>query len=167
MKKGRRYIWLMLIGLFSLIGSTLEAQINTDRVMIIGRNALYFEDYVLSIQYFNQVISAKPYLAEPYFFRAVAKLYLADYKGAEEDCSKALERNNFLVKAYLCRSYARVNLKDYQGVVDDCTKALEFEQDNQPLMQNKAVGYLYAKQYDAAAKSLDELLDRYPNYVNA
>ena len=29
------------------------AQINTDRVMAIGRNALYFEDYVLSIQYFN------------------------------------------------------------------------------------------------------------------
>ena len=37
------------------------AQINTDRVMTIARNALYFEDYVLSIQYFNQVINAKPY----------------------------------------------------------------------------------------------------------
>ncbi len=34
------------------------AQINTDRVMTIARNALYFEDYVLSIQYFNQVINA-------------------------------------------------------------------------------------------------------------
>ena len=32
------------------------AQINTDRVMNIGRNALYFEDYILSMQYFNQVI---------------------------------------------------------------------------------------------------------------
>ena len=50
------------------------AQINTDRVMTIARNALYFEDYVLSIQYFNQVINAKPYLYEPYFFRALAKL---------------------------------------------------------------------------------------------
>ena len=26
--------------------------------MTIARNALYFEDYVLSIQYFNQVINA-------------------------------------------------------------------------------------------------------------
>ena len=42
------------------------AQINTDRVMTIARNALYFEDYVLSIQYFNQVINAKPYLYEPF-----------------------------------------------------------------------------------------------------
>ena len=28
---------------------------------------IVFEDYVLSIQYFNQVINAKPYLYEPYF----------------------------------------------------------------------------------------------------
>ncbi len=52
------------------------AQINTERVMTIARNALYFEDYVLSIQYFNQVINAKPYLYEPYFFRALAKVNL-------------------------------------------------------------------------------------------
>ena len=50
----------------------LHAQINTDRMMSVGRTALYFDDYVLSIQYFNQVINAKPYLAEPYFYRAVA-----------------------------------------------------------------------------------------------
>ena len=54
--------------------------------MTIARNALYFEDYVLSIQYFNQVINAKPYLYEPYFFRALAKLNLEDFQGAEADC---------------------------------------------------------------------------------
>ncbi|NLE31761.1 MAG: hypothetical protein GX619_01875, partial [Bacteroidales bacterium] len=79
----------------------VNAQLNTDRVMAIGRSALYFEDYVLSIQYFNQVIDAKPFLAEPYFFRAVAKLYLEDFKGADEDCTLALERNNFMVRAFL------------------------------------------------------------------
>ena len=36
------------------------AQINTDRVMMIARNALYFEDYVLSIQYFNQGQASQP-----------------------------------------------------------------------------------------------------------
>jgi len=29
------------------------AQLNTDRITAIGRNALYYEDYVLSIQYFT------------------------------------------------------------------------------------------------------------------
>lgn len=31
----------------------MSAQINTEQMLNIGRNALYFEDYVLSIQYFN------------------------------------------------------------------------------------------------------------------
>ena len=77
-----------------------SAQINTDRVMAIGRNALYFEDYVLSIQYFNQVINAKPYLSDPYFYRGLAKINLDDFQGAESDCSEAIERNPFVVSAY-------------------------------------------------------------------
>ena len=44
------------------------AQINTDRGDDdCPKRVIYFEDYVLSIQYFNQVINAKPYLYEPYF----------------------------------------------------------------------------------------------------
>ena len=41
---------------FLLLPTLLCAQINTERVMTIARNALYFEDYVLSIQYFNQIL---------------------------------------------------------------------------------------------------------------
>ena len=86
------------------------AQINTDRVMMIARNALYFEDYVLSIQYFNQVINAKPYLYEPYFFRGLAKINLDDYQGAEADCDAAIDRNPFVVGAYQIRGLAsRIN----------------------------------------------------------
>ena len=77
----------ILLFIFQLCSLAMFAQINTDRVLTIGRNALYFEDYVLSIQYFNQVIKSKPWLAEPYFYRAVAKINLDDYKGAEEDCT--------------------------------------------------------------------------------
>ena len=44
---------LYIIGVYWPL--SLHAQINTDRVMTIGRNALYFEDYVLSIQYFNLI----------------------------------------------------------------------------------------------------------------
>ena len=72
------------------------AQLNTDRVLAIGRNALYFEDYVLSIQYFNQIIKVKPYLTEPYFYRAIAKIQLEDYQGAEQDCNAVIESNTFM-----------------------------------------------------------------------
>ena len=39
--------------------STCYAQFNTDRLVMVGRSALYYEDYVLSIQYFNQAINAR------------------------------------------------------------------------------------------------------------
>ena len=81
--------------LFSLL--PLHAQYNTDRLVTIGRSALYYEDYVLSIQYFNQAISAKPYLYEPWFFRGVAKYYLDDFAGAEDDCTEAIQRNPYVV----------------------------------------------------------------------
>ena len=69
----------MLIALFLCFASMAKAQVNTDHMMRVGRNALYFSDYVLSIQYFNLVLSAKPYLYEPYFFRGLAKFYLDDF----------------------------------------------------------------------------------------
>ena len=80
-----------------LLPTLLYAQINTERVMTIARNALYFEDYVLSIQYFNQVINAKPYLYEPYFFRALAKINLDDFQGAEADCRSGYSAQSFLL----------------------------------------------------------------------
>ena len=95
------------------------AQINTDRVMTIARNALYFEDYVLSIQYFNQVINAKPYLYEPYFFRALAKLNLEDFQGAEADCDAAIQRNPFVVGAYQIRGLARIRQSKFDGAIED------------------------------------------------
>ena len=45
----RRILYLLMIWPF--IANT---QFNTDRLVMIGRSALYYEDYVLSIQYFNQ-----------------------------------------------------------------------------------------------------------------
>ena len=54
-----------------------HAQVNAEQVLNIGRNVLSMEDYLLAIQYFNLAIKAKPYLADAYFFRGLAKLSLA------------------------------------------------------------------------------------------
>ena len=78
----RRILYIVLSCCMSVMSM---AQLNTDRITAIGRNALYFDDYVLSIQYFNQVIKLKPYLSEPYLLRAIAKIQLGDYVGAEMD----------------------------------------------------------------------------------
>ena len=142
------------------------AQINTDRVMNIGRNALYFEDYILSMQYFNQVIKVKPYMAEPYFYRGVAKLSLDDFKGAEEDCTLCIERNPFIVNAYQVRGIARQNLGDYQGAIDDYTEGLRYAPEDRSFLNNKAIAEVQLKKYDEAEKSFDKLIALHPNYYN-
>lgn len=155
----------ILFTLFLAISSfSLFAQINTDRVLAIGRNALYFEDYVLSIQYFNQVIKSKPWLAEPYFYRAVAKINLDDFKGAEEDCSLCLQRNPFLVQAYYARGIARQSQEKYDEAIADYQKGLEFKPEDRQMLVNNAVAYIQKKDYKGAEKAFDVLLAAHPKY---
>lgn len=155
---------LLILLLINICSFSLWAQINTDRVMSIGRNALYFEDYVLSIQYFNQVIKAKPWLAEPYFYRAVAKISLDDYKGAEDDCTACLERNPFLAQAYYARGVARQSQENYDGAIADYTKGLEFRMEDRQMMINRAVAYIQKGDFDGAEKAFEELMKAHPRY---
>lgn len=158
----RKAIYSVLLSIFSLLAF---AQINTDRVLTIGRNALYFEDYVLSIQYFNQVIKAKPWMAEPYFYRAVAKLNLDDYKGAEEDCTLCLQRNPFLVQAYYARGIARQSQDNFEEAIADYTKGLELKPADRQMLVNMAVAYIQKKDYEGAEKAFESLIKNHPNYA--
>ena len=144
-----------------------KAQVNTDQVMRIGQNALYFEDYMLSIQYFNQAILAKPYLAQPYFLRAIAKINLEDYAGAEADASKALELNPFLTDAWEVRGVARQNMGRDRQAIEDYTEALKLLPRNRQLLFNKALALNDIKEYDEARAAFEELIRFYPNFDNA
>ncbi len=143
------------------------AQINTERVMNIGRNALYFEDYVLSIQYFNQVIKAKPYWAAPYFYRAVAKLNLDDFRGAEADATACIERNPYMLNAYQVRGVARQNMTDYDGAIADYKQGLEYAPHDRSLLNNRAIAEVQAEHYEAADTAYQALFDQYPSYAPA
>lgn len=147
-------------------GHTTQAQINTEQVINVGRNAMYFEDYVLSIQYFNQAIAAKPYLARPYFYRSIAKLNLDDYRGAEEDASKAIELNPFITDAWEVRGVARQNLGNDRGAIEDYKHALSLVPFNRQLMFNMAAAQTGIEDYAAADSTFNELLERYPGYGN-
>ena len=127
--EGGRLIGLLLFYLFTFL--PLKAQFNADRLVMIGRSALYYEDYVLSIQYFNQAINAKPYLYEPWFYRAVAKYYLDDYAGAERDCTEAIERNPYIVGSYELRGLCRIQQKDYDKAIGDYNTALRYDPEAQ------------------------------------
>lgn len=155
--------------IIALTGATIpmQAQINAEQVIRIGRNALYFDDYLLSIQYFNQAIQAKPYLAIPYFLRAIAKINLDDYLGAEEDATAAIERNPFIADAYEVRGVARQNLGNPQGAIADYNRALELLPENRGLLYNKALAQQDVKDFDGASDTYAQLLKAYPGYENA
>ncbi len=148
-----------------LVSIPASTQVNTDRVMMIGRNALYFEDYVLAIQYFNQVITAKSYLADPYYFRAVAKFMLDDFKGAEADATNCLERNPYYTAAYQLRGAARQNQDKFEEAATDYMRSLEFYPEDRLTLVNMGIVNIELKQYDVAEKFFDVLLQRFPDYT--
>ena len=76
--------------------------------MTSGQIALHYEDYVLSMQYFNQIISLRPYLYQPWQYRAIAKYYLDDYVGAEEDAAEAIKLNPYIEDIYDLRAISRI-----------------------------------------------------------
>lgn len=157
-----RYILAIVLMIGIIMPTT--SQINTDQVLRVGQNALYFEDYMLSIQYFNRVIQAKPYLAKAYFFRSIAKLNLEDYQGAEDDASTAIELNPYLTDAWEVRGVARQNLGKNKEAISDYDKALELLPRNRQLMFNKALALQDIKDYDGADSTFRNLLTYYPNF---
>ncbi len=175
MKVKRLYLLVaMLLGMFNLHlkemngqwqvvnGQCLRAQINTDRVLLMGRNALYYEDYVLAIQRFNMVITAKPWLGEPYFYRAVAKYYLEDYQGAEIDCNNALERNPYALNHYVLRALCRINQDRYALAEEDYRKALSINPLDHGSWHNLVLCQIELKEYEKADSALDVMIRHWP-----
>lgn len=156
-----RYIILVLCVCGLGIGTT-HAQLNTDRITTIGRNALYFDDYVLSIQYFNQVIKLKPYLSEPYLLRAIAKIQLGDYSGAEQDCNLAIERNPFLPGAYYTRGYVYKLTNEFERAERDFSEALIFAPENRTYIAMRADVRAEQEKFDQALEDINHLLHREP-----
>ena len=170
-KSGRCHAVSVIISLifqFSFfIFSSLPAgaQYNVERLITVGRSALYYEDYVLSMQYFNQAIAAKPYLYEPWFFRGVAKFYLDDFAGAEADCTEALSRNPYVTAIYDLRALCRIRQDHFTEAAADYTQALRYDPENQGMWHNRVLCHIQNKDYDRAQQQLDTMLTRWSTYA--
>lgn len=138
------------------------AQWNTDRILTIGRNALYFEDYVLSIQYFNQVIKIRPFQAEPYLYRGIAKLQLGDFQGAESDIDDAVIRNPFLPEAYYARGFTRMKLGRFEEAEKDFSKAIEFSPSSRHLLLSRMDARERSGNLAGALSDVDALIKMNP-----
>lgn len=140
------------------------AQVDAEQVTRIGRNVLAMDDYLLSIQYFNLAIKAKPYLSDPYYYRAVAKLMLDDFKGAEEDCSLAIDRNKFRYEAYRVRGFARLRLGQDSAAVEDFDIGLKYIPNDRYFLFYKALAQSDAKEYQEADSTFRTLMRHHPKF---
>ncbi len=159
-----KYIVMSLM-LYASSAISLHAQVDTDQVLRMGKNAYYYEDYMVAIHYFNMVIGAKPYLYEPYFFRGLCKLQLDDYAGAESDVTMALDRHPFAKDAHEVRGVARQNLGLFSGAIADYDSALVTQPDNRNILYNRALAQVAVGDYTKAREGLDTIISRWPDYV--
>ena len=164
LKMIRRRVWMAIV--FFIQCATVCAQINTDRVMLMGRNALYYEDYVLAIQRFNMVIGAKPFLSEPYFYRGLAKFYLEDYKGAEADCTSAISRNPYVENNYVLRGLCLVNQQAYDRAEADYRESTRINPSNDGSWHNMVLCQMEQQAYERADSSLDVMIRQWPKQAD-
>ncbi len=150
-------IKVIIVFTFIFIGN-LFSQWNTDRIILIGRNALYFEDYVLSIQYFNQVIKIKPYLSEPYMYRSIAKIQLGDFEGAYSDATISIDKNPFSPQALYTRGFALMRLERFKEASEDFSKALEFSPDSYHLLVSRMNALERLKDLSGALSDIETYL---------
>lgn len=157
---------IIIISLVSILAVSfpVKGQVNAEQCVTIGRNVLSMDDYMLSIQYFNQAIKAKPYLSDPYFFRGLAKLYLEDYKGAEEDCTLAIERNKYKTESYKVRGFARQYLGKDSLAVEDYNIGLADNPQDKYFLFYKAVAETELKRFASADSTFFRLLKLYPKF---
>lgn len=157
--RGRGWVFLLLLFFFT----PSFAQYNTDRLIISGRIAYSNHDFVVAIQHFNNVLSAKPYLYEPWYYRGLCKLQLDDYVGAESDFDKAIELNPYVHQIYAARAECRIRQKKYQGAQEDYDHALVFSPDEQGYWFNRAYCRHFMKEDSVAHADLEYIVRRWPD----
>ena len=143
------------------------AQFKTDRLMMTGRSALYYEDYVLSIQYFNQAINAKPYLYEPWFYRGLAKFYLDDFSGAEADVSEAIKLNPYINNMYELRGLCHIRQNKFADAITDYDHSLKLNPHNQGNWYNRILCRIELKDYDKAQCELDTMIVKWKKFPDS
>lgn len=148
-------------------GVTVRAQINTTQVMQMGRAALYYDDYVTAIHYFNSVLDAKPYLSDAYYYRGHAKFQLEDYEGAERDLIQAIAFNPFRVEYYQLRGLCRIHNTRYEEAISDYSHVIGELPEDQSAHYNRALCRLEIKDYETASTDLDVILKRWPKFTRA
>lgn len=148
----------------ALLSLVSRAQTDVPGVLQMGRAALSFDDYITAISYFNRAIEARPYTAEAYYLRGVAKFSLDDHRSACTDLDAAIARNPYQPDYYRLRALCHINLANYPAAIADYDRALLDLPEDQGMRFNRALCLLELKDTAALRPCLSDLLHRYPRW---
>lgn len=163
----RHALFFLLFCLFAFLPFKARAQYNVDRLIMNGEVALHYEDYVLSIQYFNKVLALKPYLWLPWYDRAVAKFYLDDYIGSEGDASKAIDLNPYIEQIFDLRAISRIRQEKYNDAIADYDRAIRLNPSVPGFWVNRAICRINVQDYDQALLDADTIIKRWSKIATA
>lgn len=156
-----RYI---VLGVTLTACAAAGAQINTRAETQQGQQALYAGNYPVAVEHFTQAIAGKPYLAEPYSLRALARYNMRDLEGAKADAATATTLNPFLPGAWEVMGGAAQDLGLLDEAVAAYNRALQLLPYNSQIMLNKARAQRDAGRLDSADTTFVELLTVYPSH---
>lgn len=149
---------IFVLSLFLVLGSSVFAQWNTYNMLQMGKNAIYFDDYVSAIDNFNNIIRIKPYLPEPYFFRGLAKMNLDDNEGAIKDYTSAISLSPNYFHAYMYRGIAYNSLKRYEDALKDYNTAISLDPRDAYVYANRGITKAEMGDYSGAEKDYSKSL---------
>jgi serine/threonine protein kinase/tetratricopeptide (TPR) repeat protein len=101
-----------------------------------------------------------------YFLRAAVRDHAGDTKGAKKDREEGMRREPADEMDWLARGYARMNIEP-RAALEDFDQALKINSRSLAALQNKAHILSKLGRNEEAVKSLDKLVDVYPDFVLA
>ncbi len=157
----------LIIVIFLLSYNLTFSQLNIDHYIEVGETLIQIGNYVGAIENFNIVITFRPHLPEPYYFRAVAKHQLEDYRGAIKDYNAAIDIKPFYPDAFMNRGLAYLQLNDYKRAIEDYDRAIELDPNNSNIYNNRGIAKASIKDIDGAISDYDKALQINPKFTNS
>ena len=153
-----RTLRLILLTLFLLGTTAVQAQYNRDYFFWVGRQCMMDNDYQEAIRTLNTLLRFDEEAFEGYFLRGIAKYNLDDLLGAEADFSTAIRLNPVYTQAYTYRAITRSRLGNYDDALQDFREAIELRPDLPGPYYSRGVTRLLNQQFEEAITDFDKFI---------
>jgi tetratricopeptide (TPR) repeat protein len=106
------------------------------------------------------------HIANLYYIRGRAKLYLNDYESAIDDYTNALKYRQNFRDALAFRSETKFKMRDFAGVIDDTTIIINLAPEPDAFGERAAAKY-EIKDYTGAIEDYTQAINLNPNFAKA